>query len=233
MSAVPPMLNIEEERSADERYQAPRLAAGLSPLLAASLKSESKLSLHSLSSQDKTTLFGFWFYLMTDVVLFASLFAVFAVLYVGTAGGPTARDIVSMPLVMIETLLLLTSSFTCGLALLAAREGSPVKVLIALLATFILGASFVGIEVAEFAKLVAEGFGPLRSGFLSAYFTLVGTHGLHVSIGLLWMLVLMIVIFLRDLSRSTMRKLLLVSLFWHFLDIVWIFIFTVVYLLAV
>src|SRR3989344_2848494 len=183
-------------------------------------------------SADKTTLFGFWLYLMTDVVLFASLFAVSAVLRNNAAGGPAGADIFSMPLVATETLLLLSSSFTCGLALLAARGGNKAKVLFSLSATFILGAGFVAIEAIEFAKLIADGFGPGRSGFLSSFFTLVGTHGLHVSLGLLWMLVLMVVIYLRDLSRPLMRKLLLMSLFWHFLDIVWIFIFTVVYLLA-
>ena len=183
-------------------------------------------------SVDKTTLFGFWLYLMTDVVLFASLFAVYAVLRNNTAGGPAGADIFSMPLVATETLLLLSSSFTCGLALLAARGGNRSKVLFSLSATFILGASFVALEAIEFVMLVADGFGPGRSGFLSSYFTLVGTHGLHVSLGLLWMLVLIAVIFFRDLSRPIMRKLLLMSLFWHFLDIVWIFIFTVVYLLA-
>ena len=183
-------------------------------------------------SEDRTTLFGFWLYLMTDVVLFASLFAVYAVLRNNTAGGPAGADIFSMPLVATETLLLLSSSFTCGLALLAARGGNRSKVLFSLSATFILGASFVALEAIEFVMLVADGFGPGRSGFLSSYFTLVGTHGLHVSLGLLWMLVLIAVIFFRDLSRPIMRKLLLMSLFWHFLDIVWIFIFTVVYLLA-
>jgi len=183
-------------------------------------------------SEDRTTLFGFWLYLMTDVVLFASLFAVYAVLRSNTADGPAGAEIFSMPLVATETLLLLSSSFTCGLALLAAQAGNRAKVLFSLGATFILGACFVAIEAIEFAKLVADGFGPSRSGFLSSYFTLVGTHGLHVSLGLLWMLVLMAVIFFRDLSRPIMRKLLLMSLFWHFLDIVWIFIFTVVYLLA-
>ena len=182
---------------------------------------------------DKTTIFGFWLYLMTDVILFASLFAVYAVLRNNTAGGPAGADIFSVPLVALETLLLLSSSFMCGLALLAARAGNRAKVLFSLSVTFILGACFVGIEAVEFAGLALEGYGPSRSGFLSAYFTLVGTHGLHVSAGLLWMLVLAARLYFHDLTRSTMRKLLLMSLFWHFLDIVWIFIFTVVYLLAI
>ena len=183
-------------------------------------------------SADRTTLSGFWLYLMTDVILFASLFAVYAVLRNNTAGGPTGADIFSLPLVLIETLLLLSSSFTCGLALLASRAGNKAQTLFLLSITALLGACFVAIEGTEFAQLISEGLGPSRSGFLSGYFTLVGTHGLHVSLGLLWMLALMMVIFFRDLSRSTMRKLLLMSLFWHFLDIVWIFIFTVVYLLS-
>ena len=179
---------------------------------------------------DSRTVFGFWMYLMTDLVLFASLFAVFAVLRGPEFGGADIRNIFSLPYVLIETLALLTSSFTCGLALLCARQGSVRGALVWLCTTFVLGAVFVGMELSEFSNLVAQGYGPSRSGFLSAYFTLVGTHGTHVAIGLLWLLALIVAIVRSGLSRGNMRKLALFSLFWHFLDIVWIFIFTIVYL---
>lgn len=179
-------------------------------------------------AKDITTVFGFWAYLMTDFVLFASLFATFAVLRTDTAA---TAHLFNLRFTLLETVILLSSSFTCGLALLAAHGSSRTGVLRALAATALLGAAFVGLEVSEFAKLVAAGSAPAASGFLSAYFTLVGTHGLHVAIGIVWMLALTTAIALRGLSRSNMRKLLLLSLFWHFLDIVWICIFTIVYLM--
>jgi cytochrome o ubiquinol oxidase subunit 3 len=179
---------------------------------------------------DSTTLFGFWAYLMTDLVLFASLFAVFAVLRGPQFGGASIGNIFSLPYVLVETLVLLTSSFTCGLALLAARAQSMRGVLLWLFATLALGGAFVAMEVSEFARLAGQGYGPSRSGFLSAYFTLVGTHGLHVAVGLLWLLALMVALARRGFTRGNMRKLALFGLFWHFLDIVWIFIFTIVYL---
>jgi cytochrome o ubiquinol oxidase subunit III len=181
-------------------------------------------------SKDSTTVFGFWMYLMTDLVLFASLFAVFAVLRGPQFGGASIQNIFSLPYVLIETLLLLTSSFTCGIAMLFAREGREKAALMWLYATFALGAAFVIMEVSEFSNLIAKGQGPSQNGFLSAYFTLVGTHGTHVAIGLLWLLALIVSITKRGLSRGNMRKLALFSMFWHFLDIVWIFIFTIVYL---
>ncbi|MDB5265613.1 MAG: cyoC [Parcubacteria group bacterium] len=180
--------------------------------------------------KDSTTVFGFWVYLMTDFVLFASLFAVYAVLHANTFGGVGGKDIFNAPFVLIETIILLTSSFTTGLALLAAKAGKKWWVLILLLATAALGAAFVSLEFSEFSTLVLEGHRWTQSGFLSAYFTLVGTHGLHVLIGLLWMVALMIAIIRHGLTQPNMRKLLLFSLFWHFLDIIWIFIFTLVYL---
>lgn len=182
---------------------------------------------------DNTTVFGFWMYLMTDFVLFASLFAVYAVLRGNTFGGPSGAQLFSPSFVLIETILLLTSSFTCGLAMLAAHKGSKRYVLLALGLTAILGASFVMMEVSEFGRLIAAGSSPQLSAFLSSYFTLVGTHGLHVTIGLIWMLALMISIAVRGLSRSNLRKLMLLTLFWHFLDIIWIFIFTIVYLIGI
>lgn len=181
---------------------------------------------------DATTLFGFWMYLMTDLVLFASLFAAFAVLRGTAFGGAPQEGLFDMPYVLAETLLLLSSSFTCGIAVLSARAQSVRAAVLWLAVTFALGAGFVGMEVTEFSKLAAQGFGPSHSGFLSAYFTLVGTHGTHVFVGLLWILALIIAILSRGLTRGNLRKLTLFSVFWHFLDIVWIFIFTIVYLLS-
>lgn len=181
---------------------------------------------------DDKTLFGFWIYILTDCVLFACLFAVFAVLRFNTFGGPGADELFSLPFVFIETILLLTSSFVCGLAILAARAKNKQQTLILLAATFVLGLAFVGMELSEFSSLVHEGNGWDRSAFLSSFFTLVGTHGLHITVGLVWILSLGWLIYRRGLGRNVVRKLLLFSLFWHFLDIVWIFIFTIVYLLG-
>jgi cytochrome o ubiquinol oxidase subunit 3 len=182
--------------------------------------------------KDSTVVFGFWMYLMTDLVLFAALFAVFAVLRGPEFGGSDIRNIFSLPYVLIETIVLLSSSFTCGLAMLAARDASVRGVFAWLLTTLVLGAVFVGMEISEFNDLIAQGYGPSKNGFLSSYFTLVGTHGTHVTIGLLWLIALMVAVAKRGLSRSTMRKLALFSMFWHFLDIVWIFIFTIVYVMG-
>jgi cytochrome o ubiquinol oxidase subunit 3 len=181
---------------------------------------------------DSTVIFGFWMYLMTDFVLFAALFAVYAVLRGNTFGGPSGAQLFDLPYALVETLLLLTSSFTCGLALLAARAGSLRLVLSGLGATALLGTTFVVMEVSEFMRLIAAGNTPQLSGFLSSFFTLVGTHGLHITVGLVWIVALMIVITRSGLTRSNMRKLMLFSLFWHFLDIIWIFIFTIVYLMG-
>ncbi|MSR70670.1 cytochrome o ubiquinol oxidase subunit III [Candidatus Kaiserbacteria bacterium] len=178
---------------------------------------------------DKVT-FGFWVYLMSDCVLFAGLFATYAVLQGATFGAPSVQDFVSLPFVLVETLLLLTSSFMAGLALLAARHHKKVLALGALALTLLLGLTFLGMELHEFGRLIAEGSGPSTSASLSAFFVLVGTHGLHVALGSLWMLVIMLHVALRGLSEGTLRKLACFGLFWHFLDIIWIFIFTFVYL---
>ncbi len=179
--------------------------------------------------ENKTT-FGFWVYIMTDCVLFATLFAVYAVLHNNTFGGPSGHQLFDLPYVLSETLILLTSSFTCGLAMLSAAKGDKNKVLFWFGLTFLLGASFLGLELREFRHLVVDGDGWRRSGFLSSYFTLVGTHGLHITVGLLWMAVMMVRTWKQKLTESTIRRLTLLSLFWHFLDIIWIFIFTIVYL---
>ncbi len=179
------------------------------------------------------TLFGFWVYVMTDCILFATLFATYAVLRNNTYGGPGSHELFNMPFVLVETILLLTSSFTCGMALLAARKKQLKWVGVWLASTFVLGLAFVTMELTEFAHLASEGHGWWSSAFLSAFFTLVGTHGLHITIGLLWLLVLGVFILRRGLNEHTMRRLGMFGIFWHFLDVVWIFIFTIVYLMGV
>lgn len=178
---------------------------------------------------NKTTL-GFWIYLMTDCVLFASLFAAFAVLRGGTAGGPSGADLFELDFVLIETILLLVSSLTSGLALIGVRTGSRRMVTTMLVMTFMLGTGFLWMELTEFTKLVSEGHSWQASAFLSSFFTLVGTHGLHITVGLLWILVLLHSLFTRGITNVFHKRLTLFSLFWHFLDIIWIFIFTIVYL---
>lgn len=176
--------------------------------------------------------FGFWVYLMTDLLMFAALFAAFAVLRNNTFGGPNARELFSLPFVLTETIILLTSSFTTGLAILALKKVNQKQVLFFLFLTFILGVAFLTMEIYEFRNLVAEGNSWTRSAFLSSFFTLVGTHGLHIFSGLLWLGLLVVNFFRKGFTTSLTRKLTLFSLFWHFLDIVWIFIFTIVYLLS-
>ena len=178
------------------------------------------------------TIFGFWVYLMTDCVLFASLFATYAVLRGNTFGGPSGHQLFSLPYVLTETLILLTSSFTCGLAMLAAHNRDKRLTLLWFGLTFLLGIAFLAMELTEFRHLVIEGNSWRRSGFLSSFFTLVGTHGLHITVGLLWMVILMAKVLSGGLTTANIRRLTLLSLFWHFLDIIWIFIFTIVYLIG-
>ncbi len=182
--------------------------------------------------EDSKTLFGFWLYLMTDCVLFASLFATYAVLHNNTFGGQSAHQLFSLPYALTETLILLTSSFTCGLAVLAAQSKRKNQVISWLSVTFVLGISFLSMELTEFSRLAASNNSWHRSGFLSSFFTLVGTHGLHITIGLLWMFVMIFRLYKGSIGRTTIRQLTLFSLFWHFLDVIWIFIFTIVYLLG-
>lgn len=191
------------------------------------------ISWPSHESADSRALFGFWIYIMSDCLLFASIFAAYAVLHTSTYGGPSAHTLFSMPFVLTETLILLASSFTYGLVTLYAHHhNSKEKVMFWLVITFLLGLAFVTMEVTEFSKLIEEGSGPGRSAFLSSFFTLVGTHGLHVSMGLLWMGSLFVQVWQRGVTAVTSRKLSVLGLFWHFLDIVWIFIFTIVYLMG-
>ncbi|MBN3816207.1 cytochrome o ubiquinol oxidase subunit III [Paraburkholderia sp. Se-20369] len=180
------------------------------------------------------SVFGFWLYLMTDCVIFAALFATFAVLGQQYAGGPTGKDLFDIPGVALETAALLLSSITYGFAMLGAHRGKRGAALGWLAVTFVLGAAFLAMEMREFSHLIAEGAGPQRSAFLSAFFTLVGTHGLHVTAGLIWMIVLAAQIIARpELSDRDIRRLTCLSLFWHFLDIVWICVFSFVYLASV
>ena len=175
---------------------------------------------------------GFWIYLMTDCILFATLFATFAVLRGATAGGPTGAELFDLPFVLVETMLLLTSSFTIGLAVLGAERGYKKQALVWLSLTFLLGVAFLGMELYEFNHLVAEGADWGRSAFLSSFFVLVATHGIHIAVGLLWLVVVMIRLWKRDFKETDKRRLGLLGLFWHFLDIIWIFIFTIVYLMG-
>jgi len=180
----------------------------------------------------ETKLFGFWIYVMSDCILFAVLFATYAVLSHSYAGGPTSKEIVDLPGVLVETLALLVSSFTYGLAVLSLHAQRKFRVLLWLGITFVLGALFVGLEASEFSSLIQNGNGLTRSAFLSAFFALVGTHGLHVTTGLLWMLVLAAKVAKDGLTKNNGTRIMLLSLFWHFLDIVWVGVFTIVYLLG-
>lgn len=185
------------------------------------------------TTRNDKAIFGFWVYIMTDCILFATLFATYAVLRNNVANGPAGHDIFNMPYVLTETLLLLTSSFTCGLMILASRMGKLKQVLLWLGVTFALGLSFVTMEITEFSHLVADGHGWQTSAFLSSFFTLVGTHGLHISVGLLWILVMGAFLLRKGLNQHTTRRLEMFSIFWHFLDVVWVFIFTIVFLMGV
>lgn len=184
------------------------------------------------TQQDNRSILGFWIYIMTDCVLFASLFATYAVLHGNTNGGPTGQMLFNLPTVLIETIVLLTSSLTVGLAMLAVHRNKREQALVWLGVTFVLGLAFLGIELREFGNLLYDGNSWTSSAFLSAFFTLVGTHGLHITIGLLWMGVMMTKLVTVGLTRANVRRLTMLSLFWHFLDVIWIFIFTIVYLMG-
>jgi cytochrome o ubiquinol oxidase subunit 3 len=176
--------------------------------------------------------YGFWIFLLSDIIMFSAFFATYAVLVGATAGGPSGRDLFNLQNVAIETTCLLLSSFTCGIASIGARARRGSWFYSAMAATFILGAAFLFIEVQEFAGLVARGAGPTRSAFLSAFFTLVGCHGLHVTAGLLWLLTMMAQVFAKGYRADILRRILCFGLFWHTLDIIWVALFTVVYLMG-
>ena len=174
--------------------------------------------------------FGFWLFLLSDIVMFAALFAAYAVLVGQTDGGPRGLELFDRRHVLIETGCLLASSFTCGLAMTAVERRSKATAYLWIGATFLLGTCFVGLELSEFANLLGKGAGPSRSAFLSAFYALVGTHGLHVTAGLLWLVLMTAQIATLGFKRMVLRRMLCFSLFWHALDIVWIGVFTIVYL---
>jgi cytochrome o ubiquinol oxidase subunit 3 len=176
--------------------------------------------------------YGFWIFILSDFVMFSGLFAVHAVLAGNTAGGPTGSELFNLRNVFIETMCLLFSSYTCGLGALSAERRQPDRFLVFAGLTFVLGAAFLFIEIREFAGMVAQGAGPSRSAFLSAFFTLVGTHGAHVTGGLIWLAYMVAQVAVKGLRPHVLRRLLCWSLFWHALDIVWVGVFTLVYLMA-
>jgi cytochrome o ubiquinol oxidase subunit 3 len=179
------------------------------------------------------TVLGFWIYLMSDALIFASLFAMFGVVSTSYAGGPVPREIFDLPLVALNTAFLLASSITFGQAMPHMEAGRVGPTRFWLIATGLLGAAFVGVELYEFSHLIAEGAGPQRSAFLSAFFTLVGTHGAHVTVGLIWIVVLLAQLGQHGLNQPMQRRLICLSMFWHFLDIIWIGVLTFVYLFGV
>lgn len=174
-------------------------------------------------------IFGFWVYLMTDLIIFAALFACFIVLRGNTFGGPSAKDLFDVQSALAETLILLTSSFTCSLGMISVHHQKKSWAILWFIATFLLGSGFLFIEISEFIDFINRGASWQRSAFLSSFFTLVGTHGLHISVGLFWMIIMMFRIALRPLVEHSISRIFRMALFWHFLDFVWIFIFTVVY----
>jgi len=176
-----------------------------------------------------TKVFGFWIYLMTDLILFASLFASYLVLREGTFGGPTGRQIFEMPLALKETLVLLTSSFSCAMGMLSIYHARKKTAIFWFMITFALGVIFLSLEISEFISFIQQGYGPSRSAFLSSFFALVATHGAHISAGLVWMGVEMVRILYKSLSEQNVSRIFRMVIFWHFLDFVWIFIFTTVY----
>jgi cytochrome o ubiquinol oxidase subunit III len=176
--------------------------------------------------------YGFWIFLLSDIIMFSALFAAYAVLTKATAGGPNGAQLFNRNTVAIETGALLISSFLCGLAMLAANVRNMLWTQIGLLATGLFGFLFIVLELREFADMIARGAGPDRSAFLSAFFTLVGCHGLHVSAGLLWLGTMMAQIWAKGFRPAIMRRLMCFSLFWHALDIIWVALFTIVYLLG-
>ena len=176
--------------------------------------------------------YGFWLFVLSDMVLFSALFATYASLVHATDGGPTTNQLFDRNLVAVETMALLLSSFVCGLAMITAKRGNMAWTQIWLVATGALGLVFLGIELHEFSSMIAEGAGPQRSAFLSSFFTLVGCHGAHVTAGLLWLGTMMAQIWFKGFRPQIMRRLLCFNLFWHALDIIWVALFTIVYLLG-
>lgn len=176
--------------------------------------------------------YGFWIFLLSDIIMFSAFFATYAVLVGQTAGGPSGRDLFNLDNVAVETACLLLSSATCGFASIGAWSRNNLWFYGGMAVTFLLGAVFLGLEIHEFAGMVAKGDGPTRSAFLSAFFTLVGCHGLHVTAGLLWLMTMMAQVFAKGYRPDVLRRVLCFSLFWHTLDIIWVALFSVVYLMG-
>jgi cytochrome o ubiquinol oxidase subunit 3 len=189
--------------------------------------------LSAIASKRVITGYGFWIFLLSDIIVFSALFATYAVLVGETAGGPGGADLFDTRNVAIETACLLASSFTCGIASVGAMSRRDVWFHGAMAVTFVLGLAFLSLEAREFASLVARGAGPTRSAFLSAFFTLVGCHGLHVSAGLLWLLTMMAQVVAKGYREDILRRIMCFSLFWHTLDIIWVALFSVVYLMGI
>jgi len=177
--------------------------------------------------------YGFWIFLLSDIIMFSAFFASYAVLVDATAGGPSGRDLFDLRSVGLETVCLLLSSFTCGIASIGAQRRNGLWFYGAMAVTFVLGAAFLALELREFTGMIAQGAGPSRSAFLTAFFTLVGCHGLHVTCGLLWLLTMMAQVLAKGYRADILRRLLCFSLFWHALDIIWVALFSVVYLMGV
>jgi cytochrome o ubiquinol oxidase subunit 3 len=204
-----------------------------SPAGATSANPSARFYLSTEHHPENGTLLGFWLYLMSDCLVFACLFAAFGVLGRNFAAGPSGAELFELPLVALNTSLLLLSSITYGFAVIEMQRDRIKGTLIWLVVTGALGAGFIGIELYEFAHLIHEGNGPQRSAFLSAFFTLVSTHGLHVTFGIVWLVTLMAQVMKHGLIHENRRRLMCLSMFWHFLDVVWIGVFTFVYLMGV
>ena len=210
------------------------LAASLPPAAAGNAVDDRRVVFHlgEEPHAENGTLLGFWLYLMSDCLLFACLFAAFGVLRHSYAAGPSGVELFELPLVALNTSLLLLSSITYGFAILEMQRDRSGATLLWLALTGLLGAGFIGVELYEFAHLIHEGAGPQRSAFLSAFFALVSTHGLHVTFGIVWLVTLMLQVGRHGLIVANRRRLLCLSMFWHFLDVVWIGVFTFVYLMG-
>ncbi|MGK2946622.1 MAG: cytochrome o ubiquinol oxidase subunit III [Candidatus Malihini olakiniferum] len=188
---------------------------------------------HGHHDTSSTKVLGFWTYLISDLIIFGSLFATYSVLVTGIAGGPSGKDLFDLYFVLVETFALLLSSITFGMAMISIYQGNVVSINTWLAITFLFGLVFIGMEIYEFHHMIAEGYGPDRSAFLSAFFMLVGTHGIHVMSGLIWLIVMIIQVSCWGITPVVRTRLMCLSLFWHCLDVVWICIFTVVYLMGV
>jgi len=186
-----------------------------------------------LASKRIVTAFGFWVFLLSDVIVFSAFFATYVVLVDSTAGGPSGKDVFNLSIVALETGCLLASSFSCGMATLGARARNNFMYYSSMIATALLGVAFLLLELRDFTNMIAQGAGPTRSAFLSAYFALVGCHGVHVTVGVLFLLTMIAQVYAKGYRADIRRRLLCFGLFWHTLDIVWVGIFTVVYLLGV